>query len=343
MECIPSAVKVKSITDRSRHRKIATSFVATLIPSGEEVINIHDDDIHQSEWVQGASKKPTVDKDPSETTPAQCTLSNQTKSFAASEMSDYDDHIFGIQCKNHSSNKIFAPKWNLTDESRISSQEVTVEFSHHAFPKENVAELEAFWMNGRLTLWILILPKAPSSFVMELGTSYPLRAELDNTLKKNKGLSIRVEILERELLDKDKLLFDSEAEVARIGSELVWLIKEGVVRIVEKVIELPEIFQGVGRFKHMCWAAGEESAREALCKEVVVGRFDPHVANSTSSHTGERVDSIESFITYDYNTLMNLGSMDINNLHQLCADDDSGGAGPSGTEKIIGLDGGTGK
>lgn len=96
--------------------------------------------------------------------------------------------------------------------------------------------------------------------------------------------------------------------------------KEGFVRIVDKVIKLPNFLQGVGRIKNMCFVVVEESRRDVLCKEVVIGMFHPHVASSISIHTGEMVDVIESFVTYDYATIMKLGSVDINVIRQLCAD-----------------------
>lgn len=67
-----------------------------------------------------------------------------------------------------------------------------------------------------------------------------VEAELNDTLQKNKALIIRVESLERELLDKEKLLLDRKVEVSWVGSDLDWLVKDGFVMIVDKVIELPE-------------------------------------------------------------------------------------------------------
>lgn len=55
------------------------------------------------------------------------------------------------------------------------------------------------------------------------------------------------------------------------------------------------------------------------------------------------MDNIDSFVTYDYATMMKLGSLDINGLRQLYAYDDSGGEGPNSVMKITGLDGGVGK
>ncbi|CAH1421196.1 unnamed protein product [Lactuca virosa] len=116
--------------------------------------------------------------------------------------------------------------------------------------------------------------------------------KLDETLQQNEVLSIRVESLEREMLDKEKLLLDHEAELSRLGNDLDWLVKDGIIRIVDK---------------------------------------------------GEMVDAIDSFISCDYASMMNLGFVDIGGLRQLCADDENEGVGPSSNAKINGLDGKAGK
>lgn len=67
IECPPGVVEGNSVADCSGWRKLATNFVATLMPSGEEVISIPDDDVHQSEGMEATSKQPNVDKDPSGT------------------------------------------------------------------------------------------------------------------------------------------------------------------------------------------------------------------------------------------------------------------------------------
>lgn len=89
-------------------------------------------------------------------------------------MSEYDDLIVGLQGKNPSSNNIFSPRWNLAYESRISGQEVVMEFSRHAFHKETVAEMD-LQMNRWLISWSLPLPKVPFFLMLELITSDALR------------------------------------------------------------------------------------------------------------------------------------------------------------------------
>ncbi|CAI9284663.1 unnamed protein product [Lactuca saligna] len=131
--------------------------------------------------------------------------------------------------------------------------------------------------------------------------------------------------------------------LSHLGSDLDWVVKDGVVRNIEKIIELPNFFQGVGRIKNICFVAGYESGREALRKAVVVGTFNPSAASSTSSHSREMVEVFDSFISRDYASMMKLGSLDLDFLCQLCAYDDHGGVGPSSNAKIIGLDGGASK
>lgn len=144
IEFSPGSVKRKSIVDRPRRRKFATNFVATLIPSGGEVISIQDDNTHHSEGVLGVFEQPIVDDNPSKITPMQLPLSNQPKSPTTSDMCDYNNLIACLQGEDPSSSIIFIPIWNLTDESCISNHEVVAEFSHHVLPKETVVEMDAF-------------------------------------------------------------------------------------------------------------------------------------------------------------------------------------------------------
>ncbi|CAH1422391.1 unnamed protein product [Lactuca virosa] len=153
----------------------------------------------------------------------------------------------------------------------------------------------------QLTLWNLLLPKSfrrqLELLVSEkttLGVHYSqVDSKLDGTLQQNEALSIRVESLEIELLEKEKMLLDREAELSLLGSDLDWMVKDGIVRILDKIIEITNFFQGVGRVKNMCFPAGEESSRVALRKAVVAETFDPSAASSTSSHSGKMVDAID--------------------------------------------------
>ncbi|CAI9297128.1 unnamed protein product [Lactuca saligna] len=100
---------------------------------------------------------------------------------------------------------------------------------------------------------------------MNLGENYAqVNSNIDGALLHNESYNIRV------------------GKLSHLGSELDWLVKDGIVKIIEKLIELLEFLQGVRRINNMCFATGKESGREVLCKVVVNGKFDPSAASSTS-------------------------------------------------------------
>ncbi|CAH1451275.1 unnamed protein product [Lactuca virosa] len=277
---------------------------------------------------------------------------------------DFLDEEVRFQGKNLLSNNIFIPKWNLTDESLLSQQEVAGEFSRHVFPKRTITEMEAFTEDLRIDF--MEFPYAQNDFFLTAGARRirhlksvaaklsaserglqqhnvsmessvessrqqlellagdkmtlqehcaQVDSKLDDNLQKNETLNIRVESLEIELLDREKLLHNHEAKLSRLGRCI----------------------------KDMCFSAGEESDREALHKEVVAKMFDPSAISSTSSHSREMVDATDSFIYCDYASMMKLGSLDIIGLRQLCVDGDHAGVDPNNNAKITGLDGGAGK
>ncbi|CAI9303904.1 unnamed protein product [Lactuca saligna] len=142
-------------------------------------------------------------------------------------------------------------------------------------------------------------------------------AKLDDTFQQNEALSIQVESLEKELLDKEKLRLDREAELSRLRNDLGWLVRDGIVRIVDKVIELPYFLQGVGRIKNICFAIGDEYGKEMLRKAVFVGAFDPNVVPPRAIWRRWLMRLIRSSLVIIYASMMKLDSQDIGGLRQL--------------------------
>ncbi|CAH1422068.1 unnamed protein product [Lactuca virosa] len=143
----------------------------------------------------------------------------------------------------------------------------------------------------------------------------------------------------RDLVDKEKLVVELKGVNARLEEDLGWLLKEGVVRVVDKVIELPEFLHGRRWIKNNCWCEGEYSSREGIRKEIVVGTFNIGAASSTSSHSRGVTEDIDALISRDYDTLLNLGELDVEGLRKLCVCEASDELGSGGTAKIVGLDG----
>ncbi|CAH1446024.1 unnamed protein product [Lactuca virosa] len=135
--------------------------------SSEEVISILDEDTHQYE---GTSKQPILNKDPTVTGPTEPPPVHKGKSPVVSETSEYDELIASFQGKNLSSNYPFIPKWNLTDKTRLSQQEVVAEFSHHAFLKGTVSEMEAFTDDQKIDSMEFAYAKTPFSSLQGLTT-----------------------------------------------------------------------------------------------------------------------------------------------------------------------------
>ncbi|CAH1432269.1 unnamed protein product [Lactuca virosa] len=165
-----------------------------------------------------------------------------------------------------------------------------------------------------------------------------LEKKVDELSQNNEALNIRIESLKRELVDKEKQIIGLKEANVRLEEDLRCLLKEGVVGVVDKVIELHEFLHGIGRIKNNCWCAGEESGPDGVRKEIVVGTFDAGPARSSSSHNGGMAEDIDAFLSCDYATLLKLGELDLEGLKRLCACEAGGEPGTGGTTKIVGLD-----
>lgn len=57
--------------------------------------------------------------------------------------------------------------------------------------------------------------------------------------------------------------------------DMVWLLCDGIVRVVNQVIESPEFSTGIRRMKAVCVATSVEGCRQAVKEQVASGKFDP--------------------------------------------------------------------
>lgn len=162
-------------------------------------------------------------------------------------------------------------------------------------------------------------------------------------MQKNEALSIRVEILERKLLENDKFFINTKEFAAKLECHLKWVVNKGAVRIMDKVIELLKFIHGIGLIKNICWIVGEESGRESVKRGVVVGTFHIGATSSSLSHVGEVTNYIYAFVSCDYATLLHLGELDVDILRELCIYEDNVDRGINGVVEITGLDDDDGK
>lgn len=75
----------------------------------------------------------------------------------------------------------------------------------------------------------------------------------------NVGIMIHNEILQREVLDRDKLLDQTRVELGMVHMDSQWILHVGVVQIMDKLIEKSDFANGVRRIKHIYFAIGEKS------------------------------------------------------------------------------------
>lgn len=88
-----------------------------------------------------------------------------------------------------------------------------------------------------------------------------LEATVDSLTQANEGLMIQNESLERDVCDRDKLIAGVRVEVEVAQRDWDWLLRVGVVRIMDKLIEHLEFIGAVSRIMHVTFVAGEESGR----------------------------------------------------------------------------------
>lgn len=59
------------------------------------------------------------------------------------------------------------------------------------------------------------------------------------------------------------------------GGDMVWLLLDGIVRMVNQVIESPKFSTGIQRMKAVCVATSVEGCRQAVKEQVASMKFDP--------------------------------------------------------------------
>lgn len=105
-----------------------------------------------------------------------------------------------------------------------------------------------------------------------------LVAKVDSLTQVNEGLMIQVEILERDAVDRDKLIVAVQVGARATQNDFDWLLHLGLVRIVEKLIEHPDFTSVVSLIRHSAFIVGVESGHNALVIGVGYESVNP-VAN----------------------------------------------------------------
>lgn len=133
---------------------------------------------------------------------------------------------------------------------------------------------------------------------------------------------IQNECLERDVVERDKLIEDVSEKLGVVSRDLDWLLCVGVVRVMDKLIEHHEFASGVHRICHATFIVGKKARRVGFKAEIDAGTYDPEESDSRSIHTIGLDDALVRFATLDYVYLLGLGRLDIVGLRKLCVFDD---------------------
>lgn len=168
-----------------------------------------------------------------------------------------------------------------------------------------------------------------------------------------KGFMIPKERLEQDVYNCDNLIADAHAKADAAQQDRDWLLRVGVIHIMDKLIEHPEFTGTMSRIKHAMFVTGEESGRSGLKVEVDSSSYDLNTCDSRSSHTTSLNDTLLSFTTTDHASLLVLGNLEKEGMRQLCVLEEAnnildgvlidgvGGGGGSIGDGGIGVDVGT--
>ncbi|KAI3518420.1 hypothetical protein L1887_07148 [Cichorium endivia] len=140
---------------------------------------------------------------------------------------------------------------------------------------------------------------------------------LDKVSEENEALMIRAESFDAESCEKDRLLEEGAAALAKAEGDLRWVVEEGMVRVVEKVFMIPELIHGVNRIRLTSFIEGEDAGRRALRQELNIAGPDVEEGSSSSNYAHEVNDAMEEFATLDYAGLLRLGQLSVEELKEL--------------------------
>lgn len=152
---------------------------------------------------------------------------------------------------------------------------------------------------------------------------YALERKVDSLTQVNEGLVIQNESLERDVVDRDKLVATVQADVEAARHDRDWLLHVGVVCIWDKSIEHPEFTSVMSLIRHVTFVVGEESDHSNLTAGLDSGSYDLNTSSSRTGHVLSVNDALLAFSSMDHASLLGLGDLDMQGFQELCAFDDA--------------------
>lgn len=145
-----------------------------------------------------------------------------------------------------------------------------------------------------------------SLLAAEKATVEEVRVVLDSKVhaltQVNEGLMIQNESLERDIADRDKLIATIQADVEATRCDLDWLLRVGLVRVVDKLVEHPDFTGVMSLIHHSAFVAGVESSRSGLMSETGSRSVRSNIGSVPSVN-----DALLAFASMDHASLLGLG------------------------------------
>ncbi|KAI3789248.1 hypothetical protein L2E82_02040 [Cichorium intybus] len=158
------------------------------------------------------------------------------------------------------------------------------------------------------------------------------KAELQDALagvkSDNEGLHIQLESAERDAAERDRVAQAKTQALEEVEANLSWLLTNGVVGVVDLVLESRDFGMGVHRLKEVCMAAGQAQGYSRTIKDMKAGKEIAPEEEEPPIDIGLEVDeAVDAFMNVDYATSFKLGELGVPDLKALL--DPSNVAGPS--------------
>lgn len=89
---------------------------------------------------------------------------------------------------------------------------------------------------------------------------------------------------------------------------MAWLLKKGVICVVDRVIESAEFSLGVRRMKAACMDVGVEGGKHVVWEQVSIGKFTLGESSALADHTQAMHASVKTFVKTDFASYLHLMS-----------------------------------
>lgn len=103
-------------------------------------------------------------------------------------------------------------------------------------------------------------------------------------------------------------------------ADLSWLLKKGIVWVVDKLTESSEFTLGIKQMKAMCMVAGEEGSKQVIMEQVATGKHTHGKPNALLEYTQAMHDEVKSFLERDFASYLHLSELYMEGLRLLCSD-----------------------